>query len=357
MNRISVLLLSLTSIVLFAVGAMAQETPSAIELYQSGSEAGAQGDLFTAIEFYQRALELNPSYYEPLYGLALAYYRLGEYDQAQLLLERTRRYGRSRTELDILEAQLNTANGNFPAAEQRYRELLRAEPNHLEALLGEAELLAARAEYGAAIERLMSAIRIEPGNRRALLSLVVLYNLRGEFGSAERYLQAALRFHQQHPDVHLQAAQHYLGRKLIREAEQHAAIAFALRGDKNSLLLLTEVALHQQRYQEAAGFVEQILQLDSGSGSGWYVRGLVYDLLGDRTTSLESFRRALQLDQYAELPRIALEDMMKRRYEPENTIRSDYADWHFQRGDDYLRRNLFQLCAAGVSAGHSARSV
>jgi tetratricopeptide (TPR) repeat protein len=78
------------------------------ELFRTGSEAWKHNDFLSATEWYLRATALKPDSAEPLYNLALSYYRLGWYGEAARYLDRAQPLARGplATRCTLLHANL-----------------------------------------------------------------------------------------------------------------------------------------------------------------------------------------------------------------------------------------------------------
>ena len=344
-------------LLVYCVAAEAQQTTAergsprtAVEFYTVGNAAQSSGELFAAIEYYRSAVELNPAYFEPIIALAEIFWLLGEQGQSQQYIDQARRFGRNRVELKILEARLSTSQGNFEAAEGLYREITRREPFNSGALLGRAELAVVRGEYMAADELYRMVIRLEPSNRRALLSRVLLLDLLEGPDAADIVLDAALRHHAADSQTQLLAARRFLEQNRSADARRHAQTAFDLAAGsgendddaEQAQLLLAEIALGQNDYVDALTILEGQLQTDPNNHIAWYLHATALSGTADYAGALSSFQRALQIRPFEEIIRIALEDLLRGRFAPEDPQRARFAQYHFERGDRYRERNLLR---------------
>ena len=84
--------------------------------YLDGAVAQGREDFALAVEKYKEALSLNPAYLEPMAGLAEAFFRMEEYEEASTYIALARTYDRNSPDLAVLEGRIRIGQGNVPAA-------------------------------------------------------------------------------------------------------------------------------------------------------------------------------------------------------------------------------------------------
>ncbi len=322
----------------------AQSAPARL---QAGRTALARGDSFGAVEQFSAALVENPDFFEAHLGLAEAYYRLDEYDQALASVERATRLRRDNVELLNLEARIQIGLGNPAAAGRLFDRILERERFNVDALLGRAELAVAQGRTDEAARRYDEAIRLAPTERRALLALAVLYDHLGEPDRAGDYIRLAVRHHPEHAVVHLLAAEHYLQAHRLGDADRH--IRTALNIDANlvdALFLSAHLSLIRADYDGVLATVERMIRLDSSDARAWYLRGVALAETGNLDEALHSFRRALTVRPDEEIPRMAAEQLLLDRTDAEDQRRVEFARHHAARARAFANRNLFARALA-----------
>ena len=314
---------------------------NAVENYERGLAALADFNTERAIEFFQRALNINPNYFSALYQLAYSYWLLGEYDQSQKIAQQARRYSYENVELQVLLARIGTALGNYEEARRRYRELLADYPRDITLQIGLAELLLAQGRFREAIKAFENILRLDSGNQQAYLSLAALYGWEGRINESEDAIEQALEIAPLHFYTQYNAGRHYLNRNLLRAAQHHAAIAADIApGNPASLVLLLEIALAQGNLSAANALAERLIALEPQSIEYWYARGIVQAEMQNYEGALFSFRRALLIRSDAELPRIASEQLFRQNGDIAPEQRNAFAQYRFARGRQFQERNL-----------------
>jgi tetratricopeptide (TPR) repeat protein len=162
-----------------------------------GILSAREGDAAAAIDFFQRALQLDPAHLIALVNLGNAYRQRKEWAQAKTTLERAFAVGPDDAEvnysLGMVFAQLDESDRAFEYLKRAV--ILR--PVYPEALnnLGVLYLRKRRAEE--AIHSFEESIRVAPEYDQSYLNLARVYAIRGEREKARDVLLALLK---QHPD-------------------------------------------------------------------------------------------------------------------------------------------------------------
>ncbi len=362
-NRVVLLFVLAVASTVLPLSAQSQETvdsgvprPTARQLYQQGQVAQTSEDYYGAIESYLEALKHNPSYLEPLVGLAQSYYSLDEYDVALKYVQQASRYSGSNSQVMNLQGRILVGLGQIDKARAIYQQVLTMEPYNVEARIGLAELAVAQGNTDGALAQYQDAVRLEPQNRKALLSLALLYRARGQGDIAGKYIRLALEYHSGDPQVHMLAGEYYLGQGNSDEALRQAQTALALRSDySDAMLLVGEIYLQTGDFAKASATMDQLVAgyrgAEAGTSTGsrqtqrvlaWYIRGLAQARLGNTNDAIRSFQRLLAIDPGDEVARLAMEQVVKQNLPMESTDRDAFAKYHIDRAHAFENQNLFQ---------------
>ena len=316
----------------------------AIELFQQGQQRLNRGNLFGAIDLFKESLSYNPDYAQPLFGLGQAYFKLEEYEQALIYIQRARLLDRNNTNITALEGRIHTGLGEYETAERIFQSILQREPYNLEAQFGLAELHAAMGNVENAIAGYQNALESDPYNRRGLLSVALLYAAQNNLSEAAELIQTAVDSYPEDPRVHAIAAEYYFKNSETEKAEQHARQALQLDEEsEDALYVLIRILFSQGRYADAVRIVDQNIRIDRDNPLLWYLRADAFWKIEDEQKSLDSFYTALSLKPSDELSRIALEEFLIDRYVPDSTEREKAAEVRFEYGQAYERENRIEL--------------
>jgi tetratricopeptide (TPR) repeat protein len=301
-----------------------------------------QGDFYRALELFRTASLRNPAYFDPLFASAEVFFQLEEYDEALKMVEAALRLAKTNPPARILKARILVGMGRFQEAADVYTTLLSEEPNNVDARLGKAELdIALGKNRNAAIEYLDTLKRF-PDNRRALLSLGVLFMQQGNYQQAETYFETALRYHSDSPIVHLLVGEYYFKLKKYDLAIEQAHTALSIKPDfEEAHNLLGIISFQRGEYLETYTRMDQILALNRNNSLAWYLKALSALRLSRQEEGITLLRTLVNLAPEDEISRITLEDSLREYLPVEHALRKTYALYHFERGDKFQERNLF----------------
>ncbi|MDR2518558.1 MAG: tetratricopeptide repeat protein [Spirochaetaceae bacterium] len=317
--------------------------PSAASYYDQGRLFIREEDWYAAAESLLECLRLNPAHAEGSASLAECYYALGEFDQALAWTRKARSLARGNLALANLEAFSLIALGRLTEAASVITGVLASEPYNKEALFAAAELDIARGRHGDAVTRYRDAARRYPDDRRLLVSLALVLGSLGEADSARSYIERAIARHPQDYRVYYYAA--YLDAKAGRldTAVKHAESALFFRpGYAPAFSLLASLRYRTGAFEEALGLADKAIGLNRHDISAWYLKGMALIGMGRKADALAVLSTAASIDPHDEFVRAALEDVLFTETNLEDSRRSRWARWHFERGRDYHRRNLIE---------------
>jgi tetratricopeptide (TPR) repeat protein len=320
----------------------------AIEAYRAGERAYQRLEIFEAFQHYETALDINPSYAEPMVGLARLLFYLGEYDEALGYVNQARPLLGFDPPSMALRGRILVGLGRTVEAEEAFRAILARRPNNAEALAGLAELSIAEGRIEEGRQRFEELRRRVPEDRRTLLSLAFLSEFRGNPEEAESFIQRALRSHGLDPVVNAMAAEFYLRRGRADRAVELARRALELSNGEDTQEVLLRALLEQGDVIAAEEVSRQLLRDASDRLSAWFLRALVLERLGRTEDALNAMDRLLALAPGEEVPRIVAEDIALRGLEPEAGGRQELADYRYDRSRELTEENLFSRAKAAV---------
>jgi tetratricopeptide (TPR) repeat protein len=156
---------------------------------------GNQGRIEEAIEHCQKAIQINPNFYESLNNLGNALAARGRFDEAiENYYQAIQINPNSAETLKNLGAAL-AARGRFDEAIEDYYQSIQINPNNSEAHYNLGNVLAARGRFDEAIKNYRKAIQINPNYCEALnnLALVLAACPKAEFRNGAEAVRLAER--------------------------------------------------------------------------------------------------------------------------------------------------------------------
>ncbi len=320
-----------------------QQNP-AVELYHLGEGFLSRGDLYEAIDHFKDSVSYNPDYSRPLAGLAEAYFKLEEYEQALLYANRARLLARNDFDIAVLEGRIYTGLGMFDDANELFNQLLKEQPYNHEVRFGLAELHVAMGNIENALNSYRRALEADPYNRRGLLSAALLYEAQDNMQSAGEFIRTAVDSYPEDPGVHSIAADFYLKAGNLGQAERHAGQAIALDPDnEDANMVMIELLFSTGRYDDAVDAVDRSIGLDRRNPLLWYLRGLGFWEVRQPGKAFDSFSTALSIRPSDEIARIVLETFLIQEFSSDSGERIEAAQVRFEIGKSYERDNRIEL--------------
>ncbi len=314
----------------------AADTP--FSLYNSGMESQLNENYYEAIELYKKALELNPNYKDPLFGLAESYFYLQEFDQALEYINRALELDHNDTGKKIFKARILVGLGDFREAGDIFNTVLEEQPNNMEANFGLSELKIANGKLKEAAIAFEETLNFSPNNRRALLSLVLIYDELGETELAGEYLRKALYYHSGNSQVRYVAGIHYYGSNQFRNSEEQLKTALALSESfSDAAVLLSRIYIQNGQYSEAKDLLDDIISKVKNDPILYYFRGLCSFSSGDYLNAMNDMTKVITLRPDVEIPRLIIEEILLSSSSLLEAYGSRYSDIRIQSGDEQLK--------------------
>ena len=297
------------------------------------------GDYYAAIEKYKTILEINPSYINSIKGLAEAYFYLGEYDEAYNQIKTALTFDKNNIELMSLQAHILLALGNISEAEKIFRYINSKEPNNINAYFGFAEIALLTGKYSQSAGNYLNILSISPANRKALLSLILILDYQGKYHEAEKYLSEALRLYASDYFTLYVAARHYLESGDFAQSEKRVKESIKIKPDYlDSSLLYVKLLLLDRKYEQIRPLMEPFYKKKNNSIVS-YCLGKACEKSGDYNNAIKYYAEAFKIEPDDEISRYSLEDVIRKHKDFTDTIRSKYAEYHFERGKGLDERN------------------
>lgn len=239
-----------------------QPTPAQAAAVADGELAIDAGDYQEAIDIFESLLDENPSLTVAYVGIGRAYQDQGEFARAEPAYERAARLEPENFRAQYGHGEVLRALGRLRDALRAFRRALTIDPNDVAALNAMGGTLVELGMPGSAIPAAEKAVELDPTNGRLRAALGTAFML------AKRYPEA------------------------IDEYE----IAIELAGNDPEIITnLVECYAREGRFREAVNAGEVLVSI-APSPMVWERLGRAYFKTGDFDASLESYRRALEID-------------------------------------------------------------
>jgi len=203
--------------------------PSATGYYNLGNALSKQGRISEAIESYERALQLDPTY-------SVGYYALGNTLAQQGKLEEATHYLQKAVILDpdLVEAYSNLGQvlfrqGKLENATQQFRKALELRPTSGEIHFNLGNALISQGRTKEAVKYFQEAIKIKPDFVDAYHNLGRVMAFQGQLDTAIELFRRALRIQPNFSAAHQSLAQALAEQGKMDEAKKHQREALRIR--------------------------------------------------------------------------------------------------------------------------------
>lgn len=307
--------------------------------YEAGKEFQAKGDYFDAIEQFQQALAINPSYGECWFGLAECAYETEEYSLAMTYIQKAAVYMTDDSALKNLQGFTEIALGKLNEARITFLSVLEKFPNDVDARFGLAELELFAGKVSGAEQWYEDALQRQHTNRKALISLALVNYELGNIEKTREYIQLAKDYHSGSPEVYYFAAYLDILDKNYEMAEGHVRSALILDSDyEEASQLLSIILFDNGRFEECIEICDQGINRNRNHQANWYMKAMSLWKMDKVQESLETFEKGLTISPDNEVFRAAMEIMVNENLPLEDERRKEYALYHGKRANEEALR-------------------
>jgi tetratricopeptide (TPR) repeat protein len=155
-----------------------------IQLLIRGKTYLDNGDFNSAIQDYNKALEINPNYAEAHHGLGRAYEEKREFDSAIAEYNKVLEINPNSADIYLNRGNVYEKKGDFDAAIAEYNKVLEINPNHTNAYYGLGDVYEKKGDFDRAIQDFSKALEIDPNYTEAYYGRGRAYEEKREFDSA-----------------------------------------------------------------------------------------------------------------------------------------------------------------------------
>ena len=220
----------------------------------------AQGNYYPANLLANQLLEQSPQWVEVLREQLRLFYMQQQTEEALSRIKELARMGRLEPEDQLLYALLLRGQGRATAARQVLEDLLRRQPENVEALLGLSQLSLQSGDYDQALELVEHALEINNQRSDLYYLRASLLFQRRDYLRGDLALARALELDDRPMPYQLLDARRKLMRGEVQQVEQQ--LERLRQRDPTNVYLLTlqaDLLVTQQRYGQAESLLRQAL--------------------------------------------------------------------------------------------------
>ncbi|HOF11522.1 MAG TPA: tetratricopeptide repeat protein [Treponemataceae bacterium] len=314
---------------------------TALDFYTRGQQYQENAAWMKAIEAYQEALNVNPSYAAAWFALSESTYALGEYALALQYAESAERFIRNDRALLNLKGFIYIGLGEIKKASDLFLQVVKSYPNDIDARFGLAELELFSGKKTAAERYYKETLARQGENKKALLSLAILSYDMGNIRASKDFIQTALRYHSGESEVHYFASYLAVQDGDLALAEKHAKNALHLQPkNAKTIRLLSLIHYSQKKYNEATENLDRLLSLDKLDSFSWYLKAKIAEKQHNTEGALVFYQRCLEINPEDEIARAAMEICITKATPIEDARRKGWAAYQLKKAQEATRLYL-----------------
>jgi len=341
MSRFKSIIFLLCILTFLSVNAEAQTQGTAAAYYERGRNFMAEENWYSAVEAFLECTRLNSAHAEGTAALAECYYELAEFDEALNWVRKAKQLARTNMTVANLEVFTLIALGQLDTASTLVTGILAKEPYNREALFAAGELDIARNRPSQAMIRYRDAVRRYPDDRRLLISLALVTLSLGDADTAVTYINNALTQHSDDYRVYYYAAYIYSKNGKLADAIRYAERALYFKpGHGATQSLMAVLRYRNSQYEESVRLCDISIANNRQDMNAWYLKGLCLIRMGRPLDAITTLSNAIAINEEDEFIRAILEETLLTSTTLEDSRRTRWATWHFNKAKGYRSRNL-----------------
>jgi tetratricopeptide (TPR) repeat protein len=223
----------------------------------------SKGDRDHAIQDFDQAIKLSPDDVIALKYRGLAYYDKGEYDRAIQDFDQVVKLDPSQSKAFGNRGRAYSDKGEYDRAIKDYDQAIQLDPNYFQAFYYRGLACENKGDHDLAIRDYDQALRLSPNYGLAFKGRGDAYNRRHDYDHAIQDFDQAIRL------------------------DQNDETTFRGRGD---------AYIYKGDYDQAIQDYDQAIKLNPKDAAAFRNRALAYDKKGDRDHAIQDYNQTIQLD-------------------------------------------------------------
>ena len=245
---------------------------SAVALTGLGKISIAMDNPKQAIQYFKKALEIQPQANSLHYQLAMSYRHLEKLEIARQHLQKhglvqpsfhdpimeNLRELKTGKQFFWSQGSIALSEGKYTKAVESFRKMLKADPNEPLAHMDLGTSLLQLGDVSGALNEYQRALDLSSGNPRLHYNLGLVYTLQNSYSKALEHYRRAINLDPELEEAHFNAANLLMRMKNQREAKQHYAKVIALNpSDTFARFMQAMASIRMGRYQDAQSLLEE----------------------------------------------------------------------------------------------------
>lgn len=336
---------------------------SARDLYNKAKWELRRGNLYSAIQFFKNALQVNPYYRQCYEGLARVYIRLNNYHEAYKNIIEALKYDSNNVDnlVDMakIRMKLSRTPGEILAAEQYLQRAYNIEPRNKRVLLAYGDYESERGFYDKAIEFYNKALLVDERDFMTYIKISKVYARKGDRHNSEKYIKLAEELNSRSEVSNYELGVYYYNQSDYDRAEKYFRIAVSIKADYiNALNYLVSVYFVKRDWEKANYFLTRLRRLTPRDPLIYYYLGITMSELGASNNDQLMVERAIKILQTGltnrvsdDMIRLMAEEIAVKKLKIGNAVRNELSENYMKIANEYLRLNLIDRAVLALKRG------
>ncbi len=309
-----------------------QKNAKASTYLNSGDQLKKDRKLNSAIEQYQRSLQLNPNLVPTLKRLAGIYEEKKEWEQAFNCRQKIAQLQPDNPKAQASLAEVMSSQGKVDEAIATYQKALELQPKNPQFYLKQSDLYFKQNQLDQAILRAEMALQLDPNFILALNQLATLYETRKELDKAFNYYQQIVQLKPDNPNAFRQLIVIYskILSKRNNVEEVIAAYQQVIQETKAELAeiahrefgqLLLNISIRQGEFSQATTFFQEAINNHPNHPWFYYNLGLILFKQNQLDEAANCYQKVIKIQPELWQAYLVLGKIMKRKGEQDEAFK------------------------------------
>ncbi len=323
-----------------------QQKQSAPEIFLRAEELRLKGNLLEAVSLYREAIKVNPYYIPAHIKMALCYLGLGRYSDALEVIKKAEELDPTDENIKVVKAKILHAMGKDGKAKNILYEILKNNPQNLDARHALAVIFYHSYDYMEAQKLLVENLRYNPNHFWSLITLGRIFQEKRVFSTARNYYEKAIESSPENPWGYVNMALLYL-----ESGDKNLAITFMEKAkslspeDPQILNLLSMAYIRAGKLSKSEQVLRKTIEKQGKSSLLLYNLAMTVELQNRNKEAIQLLQEALKLKPEDEVVRVALEELSMAYLEENNPLRKELSSYR-EKYAEQLAKNGFRKEAA-----------
>jgi len=206
-------------------------------------------------------------------------------------------------EIKKLLGEASAIGKDYKKAIQKYKEILKDEPEDIEVRIALADVLSWNKKYDEAIQEYKEILKAEPDNLNVKGKLANIYSWKKNYREAENLYKDIIKENPENLDAYISLAQILIWDKRYSEALRYFDIVLSKKENENLLVLYGQALLYSGDYKQAREVFEKVLAEEPSNAEAKIYLADIYTYSKEFDKAIAIYKEVLEQKEDLEIKR------------------------------------------------------